>query len=89
MGEAHERAKLGLAPRILKPGEQIQIGPEVLKNATPKMCECGCKYFIPVMTIFTVSALLSPIGKELTAQVPVLICLECKAPLDLKPAEGT
>jgi hypothetical protein len=69
----------GLVPRELKPGEQIQVGPEVLKNATPKVCECGCKYFIPVVSVFTVSALVSPIGKELTAQQPVLICLDCKA----------
>lgn len=38
MGEAREREKLGLAPRIRKPGEQIRVD---LKNATPKVWECG------------------------------------------------
>jgi len=84
MGEGERRKGLGLAPRILKPGEQIQVD---LTNAMPKICECGCKYFIPVVTVFTVSAILSPIGKELTAQVPVLVCMACKKPLDLKPVE--
>lgn len=86
MGEARDRMKMGLAPRILKQGEQITVD---LKNATPKVCECGCKFFIPVVQVFTVSALLSPVGKELTAQVPVLICLECRKVLDLKAVEVT
>jgi hypothetical protein len=89
MGEARERMKMGLAPRVLKPGEQIQVD---LKNATSKVCECGCKYFIPAVQVFTVSALLSPIGKELTAQQPVLVCMECKKLLKNKeatnPVEG-
>ncbi len=87
MGEARERMKMGLAPRTLKPGEQVQIQVD-LDKATPRICECGCKFFIPVIQVFIVSALLSPVGKELTAQVPALICLECKAPLNLKPMEG-
>jgi len=49
-----------------------------LKNADPKICGCGCKYFIPVVQVFTVSALLSPTGQELAAQQPVLICMDCK-----------
>jgi len=72
MGEAQRRRELGIMPQQ----QQIQVD---LTNATPRLCECGCKYFVPVMTVFTVSALVSPIGKELTAQQPVLICLECKA----------
>ncbi len=86
MGEARDRMNLGLAPRVLKPGEQIQVNID-LDKATPKICECGCKYFIPVIVVYTVSALVSPIGKELTAQQPVLLCMECKALLNLKPAE--
>ncbi len=58
-----------------QPGQQIQID---LKNATPKICACGCKYFIPVVAVYTVSALVSPTGQELVAQQPVLICMECK-----------
>jgi hypothetical protein len=78
MGEAQRRMGMGLMPQGVQPGQQITVD---LTNATPKVCECGCKYFIPVVQVFTVSALVSPIGKELTAQQPVLICLECKAVL--------
>ncbi len=84
MGEAHERSKLGLAPRILEQGQQIQVD---LKNAVPRQCECGCKYFIPVVAVFTVSALVSPIGQELTAQQPVLVCMECKKMLKNKEVD--
>jgi hypothetical protein len=59
----------------LLPGQQIQVD---LKDAVPRACECGCKYFIPVVAIYTLSALLSPTGQELTAQQPVLVCMECK-----------
>jgi len=85
MGEARDRSKLGLVPRILKPGEQIPVD---LTNSTPQACECGCKFFIPVFQVFIISALMSPVGKELTAQQPVLVCMECKKVLGLKPVEG-
>jgi len=84
MGEAREREKLGLVPRILKPGDQIPVD---LKDATPKICECGCKLFIPAVHVFTVSALISPIGKELTAQQPVLVCMDCKKVLNFGGTE--
>lgn len=64
----------------LKPGEQIPIAID-LKNATPRECECGCKYFIPVIAVYTVSALISPTGQELIAQQPLLVCLDCKKTL--------
>ena len=75
MGEAKRRRELGLGPRAVRPGEQVMVD---LKNATQRACECGCKYFVPVVTVYIVSALVSPTGQELTAQVPVLICMECK-----------
>ena len=74
MGEAKRRMEMGLGPRVLQPGQPIQVD---LKNATRKACECGCKYFIPVVACYTVSALVSPTGQELTAQQPVLICKDC------------
>ena len=83
MGEAQRRIGMGLVPKGIKPGQPIQVEID-LKNATPRLCECGCKYFIPVMTVFIVSALVSPIGKELTAQVPALICRECGEVLEVK-----
>jgi len=83
MGEAKRRREggfdiiplhLGEKFKPLRPGEQIQID---LKNATQRVCECGCKFFIPVVMLYTVSALMSPTGQELTAQQPVLICNQC------------
>ncbi len=86
MGEARERMKMGLAPRVLKPGEQIQVNID-LDKATPRVCECGHEFFEGAIKIFTVSAILSPVGKELTAQVPCLLCKKCGKPLDLKAVE--
>jgi hypothetical protein len=79
MGEAARRIAAG-GPQFqqLKPGQQIQAD---LKNATPKVCECGRELFTPAIKAFTVSALVSPTGQELAAQVPVIVCLECRKPL--------
>ncbi len=79
MGEEKQRRELGLVPKLLKPGEQVQVD---IKNATPKFCECGCKFFIPVVAAFTVSALVSPTGQELLAQQAVLVCMKCSSPLN-------
>jgi hypothetical protein len=93
MGEANRLRENGIQFKNIRPGEQIQVD---LKNATQKVCQnmiadhaetgayehiCGCKYFIPVIALYTVSALVSPTGQELAAQQPVLVCLECKRPL--------
>lgn len=73
----------------LQPGQQIQVD---LKDAVPKFCQnkigqitemgfkehvCGCEFFIPAVKVYTLSALLSPTGQELTAQQPVLLCKNC------------
>ncbi len=87
MGEAHERAKLGLAPRIMKPGEQIQVNID-LKDSKPEACRsCGCEYFTSVIQVFVISPLVSPTGQEMIAQRPILICSKCQEPLNLKPAK--
>lgn len=65
----------GEGGRGLQPGQQINVD---LSSANQRSCVCGCKLFQPVMTVYSVSALLSPTGKELPVQVPVLVCLECK-----------
>ena len=65
-----------------QPGMQ-QIKVDISKSP-PRSCACGCKYFTPAVTVHTISALMSPTGQELMAQVPVLICLECKEPLSLE-----
>ena len=64
-----------LKARPLQPGEQIQVD---LRNAKQRLCECGCKYFVPAVTVHTISAVVSPTGQELTAQQGVLVCLECR-----------
>jgi hypothetical protein len=73
-------------PSGLQPGmpQQFQID---LSKSMPLSCACGCRYFQPVTTVYTISALVSPTGQELTAQVPVLLCLECKAVLPLGKKE--
>ncbi|MCJ7564806.1 MAG: hypothetical protein MUP52_09490 [Candidatus Aminicenantes bacterium] len=76
-------AKLGF--KALKPGEQIMVD---AKNAVPKICGCGCKYFISVFAVSTLSALMSPTGQELLLQAPVLVCLECKKPLVIGKENG-
>lgn len=68
----------GVGFKQLQPGQQITVD---IKNATPQECECGCKYFIPVVALYTVSALVSPTGQEITAQQPILICMDCKKPV--------
>ena len=68
--------------RALRPGEQIPVTPEMMKNAVEKKCPaCGCTYFMQAVTVCVISALLSPIGKELTYPQPVLVCMECKKAL--------
>jgi hypothetical protein len=81
MGEARRLRDQGIQFKQLQPGQEIQVD---LKNATPKICECGSKFFVAAIKVFTVSALLSPIGKEITAQVPVLVCQKCQKVLEIK-----
>ena len=78
MGEAIRIRDKGVQFKQLQPGQQIQVD---LKNATPKVCECGSELFTPAIKLYTVSALVSPTGQEMMAQQPVLVCLECKKAL--------
>jgi len=66
--------------------QPVQI-PIDLKNATPQVCECGCKYFKQVFLVYKVSAFSNPTGKELIAQQPVFLCMECGKMLGEKDAE--
>ena len=75
MGEAKRRLDLtGRTMNKLQPGQQVNVD---LKDATQRKCECGCEFFTPAMTVWTVSAIMSPSGDELTAQKPALLCVEC------------
>lgn len=78
MGEARRREQFVMKNGALPPGTQVQVD---LTKAERKACACGCQYFTQAVAAYTVSALLSPTGRELPVQVPVLICLECKTPL--------
>jgi len=82
MGESMRRNNLNQFPNQhhAPQPQQIQVD---LKDATPKLCSCGGKFFQPAIMCYTVSALLSPTGQELLAQQPVLLCLDCKLPLEV------
>ena len=86
MGEA-ARHKQFMQQHVIQPGETLQIKVDLSKSP-PRACACGCMYFTQAVTVHVISALISPTGQELTAQVPVLICLECKAVLTLGKREG-
>ena len=86
MGEAARRKQFMMQNGI-QPGRQQQIQVDLSKSP-PRACACGCKHFTQAVTVHVISALLSPTGQELTAQVPVLICLECKAVLEMGKQEG-
>jgi len=76
MGEKNRVLNFGPQARVnhSQQPQQIQVD---LKNATPKVCECGCDIFIPGVKLYTVSALVSPTGQELLAQQPCLVCSKC------------
>jgi hypothetical protein len=82
MGESMRRNKLSQFPNQHPLPQPQQINVDI-KDATPKLCSCGCKFFQPAIMCYTVSALLSPTGQELLAQQPVLVCMECKIPMEL------
>lgn len=76
MGEAKRMTGIMAAHGMQRlPNGQIIVDP---KNGVPQVCECGSKYFQNAFEVYTISALMSPIGKELTATKPVLICLKCQ-----------
>jgi len=49
-----------------------------LKNATDITCEkCECLYFSPVFAIKHLSALVSPVGKEMNIPLQLFRCADC------------
>lgn len=80
MGEDARRRALGLGQvhnMMPQPGQQFEVD---MKNATPQVCGCGCDYFQPAIRLYKISALMSPIGKEMMAQQPAVICVKCGKP---------
>lgn len=72
-------------------GKAIQV-PVDMRNARQQTCECGCKTFVQEIYVYTVSAVVSPIGKELTIQRPCLVCMDCRKlydPTSGKDGNGT
>jgi len=61
--------------KVVQPGQQIQVD---MKNAKQKKCECGCEYFLPVVRVYRISAIVSPTGQELMVHQPALICMDCR-----------
>ena len=83
MGEAARRLRYtGMKARPLAPGQQIQLTPAQMKDAKPKVCECGCDDFIQVVKISTISKLISPTGQELTTKQARLACKDCGKALE-------
>ena len=65
--------------RNLNANEQqgSRITPDTIRNAKTLICECGGMIFQEKLVIKTISALLSPSGKEETAPIPVMVCDKC------------
>lgn len=59
--------------------QQINID---LNKASKVKCECGSEHFVQAISLYKVSALLSPTGAEILVQQPVYICYECKKVID-------
>ena len=88
MGEANRRNQMGLLPRGMQQPRQLPQQPIQMQvnieDTAEHICPCGCKYFLPVVLVRKVSALISPTGQEMIAQLPALVCLECHEPMDVK-----
>jgi hypothetical protein len=82
MGEATRRNNLSQFPNQhhAPQPQQIQVD---LKDATPKLCSCGCAIFQLGIMCYTISAIISPTGQELLAQQPVIVCMECKKVMEI------
>jgi hypothetical protein len=64
-----------------RPPVEVQVD---LTNADQVKClDCGSEHFIQVLRLYKVSALASPIGKELLAHQPAFICRTCNKELTL------
>ena len=49
-----------------------------LKNASDVTCEkCECLYFTPAFAIKHLSALISPVGKEMNIPMQLFRCSDC------------
>jgi len=57
--------------------KQFQVD---VSGLQPEACECGCRFFEPVVMVIKVPSVMSPTGKEETTKLPVLLCAACDQP---------
>ena len=58
--------------------QQLQISPDMVKNAKQVECdECGNITFKEVLTFKKMSAILSPTGQEEVVPMPIVVCEKC------------
>ena len=83
MGEARRRMELrnqGMLPPLPQ-GQPRQIEVD-LTHAKQIQCKCGGKVFLPGgVTLFSVSAIVSPTGQDLIANKPCAYCAKCFEPM--------
>ena len=79
MGDAKRRLDLtGRTMNKLQSGQAVNVD---MKNAKQEICECGCEFFFPAITLWTISPIMSPSGQELISQKPAVLCVNCKKQL--------
>lgn len=65
----------------MNPDQQQALNAQIaasLKDATGIACEkCECEYFSPVFAIKHLSAIISPVGKELNVPLQLFRCADC------------
>ena len=54
-----------------------QITPDMLRNSKNVVCECGGMIFTEKLFFKTISAIISPSGKEEVAPMPIIVCENC------------
>lgn len=54
-----------------------QITPDMLRQSKNIECECGGLVFEEKLFFKTISAIISPSGKEEIAPMPIIICRNC------------
>jgi len=66
--------------------QQMQVTPEMIKNAQNIKCECGGMIFSEKLIFKSLSSILSPSGKQETIPMPVIVCEKCgKVPNVMDP----
>ena len=54
-----------------------QITPTMLRSSKNVVCDCGGLIFAEKLFFKTISAILSPSGKEEVAPMPIIVCEKC------------